>query len=86
MLLALDGRDRLDLIYNDQPPFDDDSSRRRWKSENAIVASWLLNSMLPAVRRSFMFLTTAKSIWYAVKEAYGKRPNASLLFDLRARL
>ena len=49
MLLALDCRDRLDFIYNDLPPSDDAISRRRWKSDNAIVASWLLNSMLPTV-------------------------------------
>jgi len=50
MLLALDGRDRLDFINSDQPPTNDASTRRRWKSDNALVASWLLNSMLPEVR------------------------------------
>jgi len=85
MSLALDGRDRIEFIQDD-PPSTNDAARRRWKTEIALVTSWLLNAMVPTMRRSFMFIPSAKDIWNAVKEAYGKRPTASLVFDLRSRL
>lgn len=33
-----------------------------------------------------MFILTTREIWHGMREAYDKRPTASLVFDLRSRL
>ncbi|KAL4564283.1 hypothetical protein LXL04_028343 [Taraxacum kok-saghyz] len=38
---------------------------KRWKSENSMVMSWLLNSMLPDIGEQFMFYKKASEIWEA---------------------
>ena len=38
-----------------------------WDEEDSMVMSWLWNSMLPEIRDTCMFLTTAKEIWEAVR-------------------
>ena len=33
---------------------------------------WLINSMEPSISKTYMFLSTAKEIWEATKETFGK--------------
>ena len=43
-----------------------------WDEEDALVMSWLWNSMVPEISDTVMFLPTAKNIWEAVNLTYSK--------------
>nr|XP_028964397.1 uncharacterized protein LOC114827048 isoform X2 [Malus domestica] len=54
-----------------------------WEEENAMVQSWLLNSMTRDVRAIFLRLSTAKDVWDAVTQTYSIEKDASKLYELR---
>lgn len=41
---------------------------KRWKSENHMVKSWLINTMDLEIGQNFLLYTTAKEIWNSVIE------------------
>ncbi|RVW33887.1 Retrovirus-related Pol polyprotein from transposon RE1 [Vitis vinifera] len=43
---------------------------RKWKIENSMIMSWLINSMNNDIGRNFLLFGTAKDIWDAAKETY----------------
>lgn len=49
-------------------PSKEDTTFDVWDEHDAMVMSWLWNSMLPEISDSTMFLSTPKEIWDAVKE------------------
>ncbi|KAK4269662.1 hypothetical protein QN277_022790 [Acacia crassicarpa] len=55
MIFALDGRDKLDYITGEaeKPSTSDTKEFRKWKSENALVSSWLINAMSSSIKKSF---------------------------------
>nr|BBC44096.1 predicted uncharacterized protein LOC110755101 [Malus domestica] len=54
-----------------------------WEEDNAMVQSWLLNSMTKDVRAIFLKLSTAKDVWDAVTQTYSIEKDASKLYELR---
>ncbi|XP_061374022.1 uncharacterized protein LOC133316302 [Gastrolobium bilobum] len=57
-----------------------------WVTENALVMTWLTNSMEPDISQTYLFLDTAHEIWEAVKEYYSDLGNASQAFDLNTKV
>ena len=47
-----------------------DPNFQTWTTENAVVMAWLLNSMEPTIVKTYLFLSTVKEIWDAVKEIF----------------
>ncbi|RVW34837.1 Retrovirus-related Pol polyprotein from transposon RE1 [Vitis vinifera] len=43
---------------------------RKWKIENSMIMSWLINSMNNDIGENFLLFGTAKDIWDAAKETY----------------
>ena len=43
---------------------------RKWKIENSMIMSWLINSMNNDIDENFLLFGTAKDIWDAAKETY----------------
>ena len=41
---------------------------RKWKIENSMIMSWLINSMYNDIGENFLLFGTAKDIWDATKE------------------
>ena len=84
----LKGRSKMKYIdENSQPlPSSDDAKSQTWVAEDAVVSGWLINSMIPSLRRCLMYLTTSKEIWDAVKAAFGARGNSSKIFDINAKV
>ena len=69
--LMIDGRGCLDhLTGKIKKPADDDPSLKTWRSENSLVIAWLVNLMEPAIRKTCLFLPTAKAIWESVRDTY----------------
>ncbi|RVW87882.1 Retrovirus-related Pol polyprotein from transposon RE1 [Vitis vinifera] len=55
---------------------------RKWKIENSMIMSWLINSMNNDIGENFLLFGTAKDIWDAAKETYSSSENTSELFRL----
>ena len=54
----------------------------KWLEENAMVKSWLLNSMTSNVRTVFLRLPTAHDVWDAVFQTYFIGKDASQMYEL----
>ena len=48
-----------------EPPTEDSALSAQWISENALVMTWLINSMEPTISRTFLLMDTAHKIWIA---------------------
>lgn len=53
--MYISGKDKLGYINGElAPPPTTDPSYRKWRTENAIVKGWLINSMEPPLIRNFI--------------------------------
>ncbi|RVW94060.1 hypothetical protein CK203_038171 [Vitis vinifera] len=59
---------------------------RKWKIENGMIMSWLINSMNNDIGENFLLFGTAKDIWDAAKETYSSSENTSELFQVESAL
>ncbi|RVW88523.1 Retrovirus-related Pol polyprotein from transposon TNT 1-94 [Vitis vinifera] len=59
---------------------------RKWKIENSMIMSWLINSMNNDIGEIFLLFGTAKDIWDAAKETYSSSENTSELFQVESAL
>ncbi|XP_073224569.1 uncharacterized protein [Cicer arietinum] len=85
--LILDGNGKYGFLTGEvQMPATTDPNYRFWKSENSVIIVWLLSNMESTIRKSFMFLPTAKEVWEAVKETYSDIQNSFQIFDLKSQL
>ncbi|KAL4644557.1 hypothetical protein ACB092_02G173100 [Castanea dentata] len=65
------GKDKLGYINGDSPqPLETDPSFRRWRTENAIVKGWLINSMDPSLIPNFIRFPTAKQAGASIEKYY----------------
>jgi len=65
------GKDKLGYINGDfsqLPPTD--PSFRKWRTENAIVKSWLITSMDPSLFGNFIRFPTAKAVWDSIATTF----------------
>lgn len=51
-----------------------------------MVIAWLVNSMKSSIRKTYLFLLTAKDVWDAVRETYLDVENSSQIFDIKTQL
>ena len=59
---------------------------RKWKIENSMIMSWLINSMNNDIGENFLLFGTAKDIWDAAKETYSSSENTLELFQVESAL
>ncbi|KAK4269460.1 hypothetical protein QN277_022614 [Acacia crassicarpa] len=88
MILALNGRDKLDYINSEaeKPSKSETLAFRKWKSENALVSSWLINAMSSSLKKSFMYLPSASEISEALRETYSTIRSRSHIFSVKKKL
>lgn len=60
----------------------EDSKFKAWKSENNMIMSWLINSMIDDAGENFLLYRTSKEIWETFKETYSNKENISALFEI----
>ena len=72
VLLAVEGRGKKGFLTGETPAPADPKSKAmaQWKIDNAHVSSWLINAMSTSIKRTFMYLPSARDIWVAVRESY----------------
>ena len=70
--LLVDGKGKLGYLTGEvlKPTSTEVAAAQRWQSENSLVTAWLVNSMAPALKRTYMYLPTAKDVWDAVRETF----------------
>ena len=81
--MYISGKDNLGYINGDSPqPPKTNPSFRRWRTENAIVKGWLINSMDPSLITNFIRFPTAKHVWDSVATTYFDGTDTSQVYDL----
>lgn len=85
--MYISGKDKLGYITGDSPePSESDPSFRRWRTENAIVKGWLINSMDPSLIGNFIRFPTAKQVWDSIATTFFDGTDTSQVYDLRRRV
>jgi hypothetical protein len=80
------GRGKVQYLTGKKPkPIETDAAYPKWVEENAMVKSWLLNSITSNVRAVFLCLPTAHDVWDAVSQTYFIGKDASQMYELRCR-
>jgi len=67
-------------------PETSDPGFRKWKTENNMIMSWLINSMNNDIGENFLLFGTAKEIWDAARETYSSHENTAELFQIETIL
>ena len=85
--MYISGKDKLGYINGDfLQPEPTDLTFRRWRTENAIVKGWLINSMDPSLISNFICFPTAKLVWDSVATTYFDGTDTSQVYDLKGRV
>ena len=64
-------------------PSEEDPKYNDWGADNALVMTWLLQSMQPQISKGFLFVKTVKELWDAVQETYSSVGNFAKLYELQ---
>ncbi|XP_065879703.1 uncharacterized protein [Euphorbia lathyris] len=86
MLLALSAKRKSNHILQDEEPADKTSDAyKKWKWENDLVFSWIINAMSRDLADVFLYAPTARKLWTELEERYGES-NGPLIFQLRREI
>ena len=85
--MYISGKDKLGYINGDyhHPP-ETDPSFRKWRTENAMVKGWLINSMDHSLVVNFIRYPTAKQVWDSAATTYFDGTDTSQVYELRRRV
>ena len=67
-------------------PSESDSNFDDWESENAMVCSWLFNSMEVHICKSYIFIDTAKDVWNSLIRTYSFSGNVAKWFEVKRKI
>ncbi|KAH7861892.1 hypothetical protein Vadar_032267 [Vaccinium darrowii] len=85
--MYISGKDKLGYINGDLPqPSQTDLTFRKWRTENAIVKGWLINSMDPSLISNFIRFPTAKMVRDAIGTTYFDGTDISQVYDLKRQV
>ncbi|XP_024038874.1 uncharacterized protein LOC127898956 [Citrus sinensis] len=85
--LVIDGKGKLGHLTGEvTKPAAGDPSLPTWRSANSMVIVWLINSMEARIGKPYLFLSTAKAVWDAIRDTYSDLENSSQIFELKTQL
>ena len=64
-------------------PTTDDPGYDEWEAEDALVKSWLINSIIDNLMSHFVQCGTSKEVWDAVNRSYLDVSDSSQVYELR---
>ena len=67
-------------------PSESDSNFDDWESENAMVCSWLFNSMEVHIRKSYILIDTAEEVWNSLIRTYSFSGNVAKRFEVKRKI
>ncbi|KAL5840582.1 hypothetical protein ACOSQ4_013190 [Xanthoceras sorbifolium] len=87
VMMFVSGKGRDDYLTGKATvPGETDPNYRKWKTENNMVMSWLINSMNNDIGEIFLLYETAEQIWEAAKVTYSSHDNTVELFGVESTL
>ena len=79
VIIALSAKHKVALIDGTCPCLNSTSPLYTvWQRNNAMVLSWLLNSLSESIRNSVLYFETAKELWNDLEEMFGQSNKARL--------
>ena len=79
VFIALSARHKLGFIDGTtKPPGPTSPLHSLWQRNNAMVLSWLLNSLSENIRNSVLYFNTAKALWEDLEGRFGQSNKARL--------
>ena len=82
--MYISGKDKLGYINGDIPqPHSTNPTFRKWRTDNAIVKGWLINSMDPSLIGNFIQFPITKLVWDSIATTYFDGSDTSQAYDLR---
>ena len=82
----LKGKGKLNHLTGKDAPKPTDSNFGAWDEADAVVMSWLWNSMVPEVSDACMFMKTAKDVWESCKQNYSKVGDAAQIYEIKMKI
>lgn len=67
-------------------PRETNPNLRRWRTENAVVKGWLINSMDPKLISNYIIFPNAKAVWDTIATTYFDGTDASQVYDLKRKV
>lgn len=81
------GKGKDDYLTGVAPaPALNDPTYKKWKAENHMVMSWLINSMTTDIGENFLLYQTAQEIWEAARETYSTQEKSAEIFEVESLL
>lgn len=59
---------------------------QQWSPKNSMVTAWLIQTMMPTISKTCLFLPTTKDIWQAIHRTYFNGEDSSQTFDIKTIL
>ena len=85
--MYISGKDKLGYINGDLPqPHETDLSFKKWRTENAVVKGWLINSMDTRLIGNFIRFPTAKAVQDNIATTYFDGTDTSQVYDLKRKV
>ncbi|XP_050229442.1 uncharacterized protein LOC126678591 [Mercurialis annua] len=85
--MYISGKDKLGYINGElSEPLQTDMAFRKWRTENAVVKGWLINSMDPKLVSNFIRFSTAKAVWDNIATTYFDGTDTSQVYELKRRV
>nr|KYP63417.1 hypothetical protein KK1_017986 [Cajanus cajan] len=66
-------------------PKEGDPIFKAWDEEDALIITWLWNSMNTEISDTIMFLSTTKEIWDAIEQTYSKDKDVAQVYDVKVK-
>jgi hypothetical protein len=87
MEMFISSRDKLGLITGEiKQLILTDPTYSKWRTENAIIKGWIINSLTPDLIRNFTRFPTAKGVWDAIATTYFDGGDNVQVYDLKRKV
>jgi len=87
MEMFISGRDKLGLITDEiRQPVLIDPIYSKWRTKNAIVKGWIINSLNPDLIGNFIRFSKAKVVWDAIATTYFDGEDNDKAYDLKRKV
>jgi hypothetical protein len=87
MEMFISGRDKLGLITDEiRQPVLIDPIYSKWRTKNAIVKGWIINSLNPDLIGNFIRFSKAKAVWDAIATTYFDGGDNDQAYDLKRKV
>ncbi|XLR58188.1 hypothetical protein S83_008860 [Arachis hypogaea] len=82
---TLKGRKKLNHLERN-PPATTYPKYEAWDDEDALIMTWLWNSMTPEISRNYMFFPTASEIWNNLSQAYSMKKDIATCYEIEKQI